>query len=178
MRLPDLLLNGSAILRNKLANFALAGLLATGCSLPQYSSETNCARNTLIADKTPELTLKLKKRLTARVYDVSPDRNARILVALEPGALLSKEGPKDLGISDSTEDIDVTLLIDASSLPPAIGIRYSFPGTNGDRMFATLATEAAGYNYRQCNLVDVKIVKDMPELTVNGVKKIVPALPM
>lgn len=179
MRFQDRLLNGSINFRKRLANTALAGLLATGCALPQYASETSCARKTVIKDKTPEISLKLKDRFTARAYDVdSAGRNARILIALEPGALLSKQGPQELGKSQSTEDIDLTILIDAKTIPAAIGIRYGFPGTNGDRMFATLATEAAGYNPKTCNVIDMSVIKDLPELKVNNGKKISPAIPM
>lgn len=178
MRHPDQL-NGPHRFQKLLLNSTFARLLATtGCSPALHSKETACSTQTIIDGKNPAITLKRPKKFTARAYDINPEGDARVLIALEPGVLNSGLGPNQLNESQSNRDIDLALIIDASMLPPAIGIRYSFRGQNGDRTFATLATEAVGYQYDRCNFVEVRITDNYPSLTVNNGRRVVPALPM
>jgi hypothetical protein len=179
MKFPDRISNGQKRLGRFLFSSALAGLLSAGCTPGLGSKETACSSQTLIHGENPALTLRQPDKFTARAYNVnSNEKDARVIIALEPGALNSGLGPNQLAQSKYTRNVDLALIIDASKIPAAIGVRYSFPGENQDRIFATLATEAVGYNYDQCNIVDVRIDNNYPSLTVNNGRRVVPAFPM
>ena len=180
MKFPDRILGGPNRVKRLLLSSTFAGLLAMGCSTPAFErTETACSAQTLIQGEKPALTLRQKGAFTARAYDVSnKERDARVLIAFEPGTLHSGKGPNQLAQSASNEKIDLSLIIDASRVPAAVGIRYGFPGDNEDRLFATLATETVGYIRGGCNIVDVRIDNNYPVITVNNGRQVVPAFPM
>jgi len=179
MKFPDRILGSPNRVKRFFLSSTLAGLLTMGCSTPAFEkTDTACSAQTLIHGEKPALTLRQKGAFTARAYGVdNKERDARVIIAFEPGTLHSGKGPNQLAQSASNEKIDLSLIIDASRVPAAVGIRYSFQGDNGDRLFATLATEAVGYT-RECNIVKVKIDGNYPSLTVNNGTLVVPAFPM
>ena len=198
MRSPD-----SMPFRKKLALTATNAMLALSiaCSIPTHAGplentpvpvssgdgrtfppkeETDCAKKTIL-DRLNIPVPAQNGLMTMRIYDADPTGNARILMAVEPGVMPSKEA----GLEQSLTDIDVTVKLEPKQAPynyPEIAINYWFPSEDrnmstqgGNQIVRTVRDFRAllvGFSLTACNTLDLKVTNRQPNLKLNN-KKIV-----
>lgn len=169
------------------ATVATALTLTSGCSTPTEAKtiptpttrpdapETPCSEETKLEHKTPDLYKKIDG-LTIRGYDVdATQRNARILVATEPGV-------KNVGVDESISQLDLSVIIQSrpqTGIVPVSGFRYIFATDTGEEfVFSGFEAPLVGFSSNACNLLDLTITNRMPKLKVNGKVRVSSRIPM